>query len=68
MAYESIKEWIAFLKDNNLSHCNWAFNDKKEGASIFKNGVDSHGKWTEKDLTESGKLISDLIKNWNVEE
>lgn len=36
--------WLAFARKNNLSLCNWALNDKKEGASQLKNGTQGDGK------------------------
>lgn len=65
VATESINEWLAFMKKHNLSHCNWALNDKKEGASILKNGVPSNGGWTKENLTPSGLFVTAVIKNWN---
>jgi len=62
---ESVAEWMAFMKKNNLSHCNWAVDDKKEGASIVKPGANPKGGWTDEDLTESGKLTKSYIVDWD---
>ena len=62
---ESVAEWMVFLKKNKLSHCNWAINDKKEGASVLYPGASTKGNWSDKDLTESGKLTKSYIINWN---
>jgi len=62
---KSVAEWIHFMKKYNLSHCNWAVDDKKEGASIVHPGSNPKGKWKEKDLTESGKLAKEYISNWD---
>lgn len=56
--------WMDFLKANNISHANWALNDKVEGASMLVPGASIAGGWTDDDLTESGKLVKDIIKNW----
>ena len=56
--------WMEFLRKHNLSHCNWAFNSKAESASVFKPGTNPAGPWTKKDLTESGRLVKDIIQNW----
>jgi len=61
----SVAEWMAFMKQNNLTHCNWAINDKKEGASILKPGASVKGGWKDSDLTESGILVREYIRNWN---
>lgn len=56
--------WMDFLKANNISHANWALNDKDEGASALVPGASVEGGWTDDDLTESGLLVKDIIKNW----
>lgn len=57
--------WIAFAKKNNLSMCNWAMNDKKEGASQLKQSTAPDGKWTDTDLTENGLYVKDMVLNWD---
>lgn len=56
--------WISFLKNNNISHANWALNDKEEGASALVPGASVSGGWSDADLTPSGRLVKDIIKNW----
>ncbi len=56
--------WITFLKNNNISHANWALNDKEEGASALVPGASVSGGWSDADLTPSGRLVKDIIKNW----
>ena len=48
--------WMSFLLENNISHANWAVNDKLEGASIYYPGGSS--------LTSSGSKVFDIVKNW----
>lgn len=61
---ESVEKWMKFMKINNLSHCNWAINDKLEGASIVYPGASHKGNWTESQLTESGRIAKKYIKGW----
>ena len=63
----SVAEWMAFMKKHKLTHCNWAVNDKKEGASIVKPGSSVKGGWKASDLTESGKLVREYIRNWDMD-
>ena len=56
---------MTFLCDNKISHCNWAINDKNEGASALNPGASITGNWTASDLTNSGILVKDVIENWN---
>jgi endoglucanase len=61
---ESVKEWMAFMREWQLSHCNWAVSDKKETASIVVPGASATGGWAESDLTESGRLVREYMRGW----
>lgn len=60
----STDEWMKFLAENKISHLNWSTHDKNEGASIVKPGASSNGNWSSNDLTNSGKKVKNIIKNW----
>lgn len=60
----SVREWMEFIRDNDLSHANWAVSDKDEGASLFKPGTSPTGPWREDDLTPSGKLVRSILTEW----
>lgn len=62
--YAETLRWLHFMKDNHLSHCNWSFHNKEEGASAFKPGTGFSGPWTDKDLTASGRFVKSIIRNW----
>ncbi|AJQ97838.1 cellulase family glycosylhydrolase [Gynuella sunshinyii] len=53
--YDETYAWMNFLKANHISHANWAWNDKAEGASVFN----SNGS-----LTASGQLTKDIVSKW----
>jgi aryl-phospho-beta-D-glucosidase BglC (GH1 family) len=57
--------WLEFMREHNLSHCSWALNDKREGASMLKPGTKPDGKWTDDDFTPAGLFIRDIVRNWN---
>lgn len=63
--YGETNAWISFLKRNQISHANWAVNDKGEGASALVPGAHARGGWTANQLTASGTLVRDLIRNWD---
>lgn len=65
VAVEETRLWMDFLRRHNLSHANWALNDKEEGASILRPNVDPNGAWSEEDLTPSGKLVRAIIHDWH---
>lgn len=63
--YTETNLWMDFLCANKISHCNWALNDKDEGASVLKPGSSSTGNWTANDLTASGVFVKNIVENWN---
>ncbi len=56
--------WMEFLRENNISHVNWAINDKEESASVLKPGASTFGGWSDSDLTASGLFVKNIIQNW----
>lgn len=60
----STREWMAFMREHQLSHCNWGIYDKRETASIVRPGAPAKGGWKDTDLTPSGKLARDLVRHW----
>ena len=57
-------KWMDWCLKNDISHCNWAVNDKEEEWSIIRPGSSASGGWSSAFLTEAGKLAKDIIKNW----
>lgn len=64
MDINSSIEWMKFAKKHKLSHLAWAVSDKNESASMLRNGASSNGRWTERDLTPSGRLVRDIMSRW----
>lgn len=56
--------WMTFLKNNGISHANWALNDKEEGASALVPGASITGGWSDAQLTPSGRLVKGIIQRW----
>jgi aryl-phospho-beta-D-glucosidase BglC (GH1 family) len=63
----STTDWMDFLCNNNISHCNWALNDKIEGASALISGASPLGNWSASDLTTSGTLVKGIIQDWKMD-
>lgn len=61
----STAEWMAFMRERKLSHCNWAIYDKTETAAIIVPGASTSGGWTDRDLTESGRLARQWVRGWS---
>jgi endoglucanase len=59
-----VDAWMDFLCEHAISHCNWALNDKVEGASALKEGASTNGGWSANDLTVSGSLVKGIISDW----
>ena len=57
--------WMTWCFQNKISHCNWAVNDKEEEWSILNPGSQI-SNWSENDLTDAGKLVKNIIKNWPI--
>jgi len=57
--------WFNFIKQNNLSTCDWSVFDKEETSAALKPGSNPEGGWGESDLTESGKINRDFIRSLN---
>lgn len=64
VAFTETNTWIEFMRTNKLTHCNWSINDKAEGASALKYGASTTGNWKATNLTASGTLAREIIKNW----
>lgn len=62
---DSVRQWMAFMREYQLSHCNWSVSDKKETASILMPGASTKGGWKDTDLTASGRYVRELIRNWS---
>ncbi len=61
----SSDEWMNFCKENFISACNWAINDKDETASSLIPGASTTGRWTDNDYTPSGRYVRNLMLNWD---
>jgi endoglucanase len=64
VALSETNAWMEFLRNNYISHANWALNDKAEGASALVPGASGTGGWVSSQLTASGALSKSIIQNW----
>lgn len=55
--YTESDTWIAFMKNNNLSWCNWSINTKAETASALNSSANLSGNWRDSDLTAAGQYV-----------
>jgi endoglucanase len=61
----SVREWMAFIREHQLSHCNWAIYDKAETAAILQRSASAQGHWRDDDLSASGKFVRELLRGWS---
>jgi endoglucanase len=61
----SVRTWLAFMREHQLSHCNWGIYDKLETASIVLPSAASTGGWKDADLTPSGRYVRDIVRAWS---
>ena len=62
---ESTLAWMRLLKENSISHMNWAVSDAPEGAAMFVADAPSTGGWSDEHLTESGAFVRDIMRGWS---
>ncbi len=56
--------WFSFMDKYKLSWCNWSVADKDETASALVPGGRWFGKWKQKDLTTSGRIIRRKLRQY----
>jgi endoglucanase len=56
--------WVSFMRDNNLSWCNWSINTKVEYSSALGPNASGTGNWPDADLTSIGYRVRDYIRGW----
>lgn len=60
---EETLKWIQFLEERNISWLNWSLCNKGEASAALKPSATFDGKWTDEDLSESGKLVKEAMLN-----
>jgi endoglucanase len=61
---KSVDQWMEFLDKNKIGWCNWSVHEKNETASILKPSASGSGNWKFSDLTRSGNIIRNLLRNY----
>lgn len=61
-------EWIRVMNENAISYCGWNISNKSETSAIFKSSCNKTSGWTEDDLSECGKWMYDMLREWNLGE
>jgi endoglucanase len=62
----STREWLAFMREYQLSHCLWMISDKVETASVLRPGAARTGNWPEQELTAYGQKARAWIRAWSL--
>ena len=59
--YDESQKWINYMKENNLSWTNWSLSNKDEASALLKPGTNEN-KFSDDDLSESGKIVKKAIQ------
>ena len=57
--------WWDFMEAHAISHANWALNDKTESSAALVPGTSGRGEWRDSELTASGRLVRDRLREMN---
>ncbi|RDY62045.1 glycoside hydrolase family 5 protein [Flagellimonas nanhaiensis] len=57
--------WWNFLDEYNISHLNWSIADKEELSAALKPGASTIGGWALDDLTTSGTMVREHLREKN---
>ena len=58
------REFLEFLKENNISWINWSLSNKDESHSFIRQDVDKLSSWDDDELTSVGKFVKDAFSNY----
>lgn len=59
---EESKVWLDYLDSKNISWVNWSLCDKNEASAALNPGASKDGKWSDSNLSASGKFVKERIK------
>jgi endoglucanase len=54
--------WYDWMDKHKISSCNWSVADKREASAALKPGAPAKGKWKEKHIKPSGKLVKSYLE------
>jgi endoglucanase len=55
--YGEIDRWMKFMEERKISWTAWSLSNSNHSHSVLKTWANSAGQWSDKDLSEHGKLI-----------
>lgn len=60
------QEYIDWMETNKISWATWSVSSKVEACSFLKPNANSNGKWKDTDIQESGLIVRDYLRKYNV--
>jgi endoglucanase len=60
------QEFIDWMETRKLSWITWSISDKDETCSMLKKSARSEGNWQDNDLKESGLLVRNYLRKYNI--
>lgn len=64
--YKAWQDYIDWMEDRKISWITWSISDKDETCSMLKKSANSKGNWKDGDLNESGLMVRDYLRKYNV--
>lgn len=61
------QDYIDWMETRKLSWITWSVSDKDETCSILRKTANSEGNWKEEDLKESGLIVREYLRNYNID-
>ncbi|QJA08944.1 glycoside hydrolase family 5 protein [Romboutsia sp. CE17] len=58
------REFLEFLKQNNISWINWSLSNKDEPYSFIRYDIDKLSRWNNDELTSVGKFVKNAFSNY----
>jgi endoglucanase len=65
---EEWKKWIEWAESKKISWITWSVSDKNETCSMLQTTAGSEGKWSDRDMKESGIKTRAFIRQYNGQE
>ena len=63
----STEEWLALMREHDLSHTIWSVSDTFDSHSFLVRNAPSEGPFRDRQLTGTGEIARDIIDGWSTE-
>lgn len=60
--YDETQRWLDFMKEHQLSWCNWSLADKRETSAALMPAASPNGGWSTNELSPSGLIVRSELR------